>query len=154
MTVRRRFTLSILLAALTWPGAMLLAQSPSNVPTLAALSQLRWEYRVLLVFDEAPARDDTALLREQATAFRERDTLWFVVRDGEVQSNYPGPLAEGFGERGLRGLARGERVVLIGKDGGVKLRTSSLDIAGVFALIDGMPMRRREMRERGSEGKR
>jgi hypothetical protein len=41
-------------------------------------------------------------------------------------------------------------VLLIGKDGGVKLRAEEpLPAAEFFALIDTMPMRRREMRERG-----
>ncbi|WP_202405758.1 MULTISPECIES: DUF4174 domain-containing protein [Halomonadaceae] len=37
-------------------------------------------------------------------------------------------------------------VVLIGKDGGVKQRSRGLDVAGIFSLIDTMPMRQREMR--------
>ncbi len=42
----------------------------------------------------------------------------------------------------------GFQVVLIGKDGGVKLRAAEPVAAGdFFALIDTMPMRRREMRE-------
>ncbi len=41
-------------------------------------------------------------------------------------------------------------VVLVGKDGGVKGRWDhGLLMQEVFALIDGMPMRRREMREGG-----
>ena len=40
-------------------------------------------------------------------------------------------------------------VVLIGKDGGEKLRrTHRVDLGEIFALIDAMPMRRQEMRER------
>jgi len=37
-------------------------------------------------------------------------------------------------------------VVLIGKDGGIKQRSQGLDVAGIFALIDTMPMRKREKR--------
>ena len=40
-------------------------------------------------------------------------------------------------------------VVLVGKDGGEKLRrTTPLAPAELFALVDAMPMRRAEMRER------
>lgn len=43
----------------------------------------------------------------------------------------------------------GFSVVLIGKDGGEKLRqTSPLAPADLFALVDAMPMRQAEMRER------
>ncbi|WP_349559152.1 DUF4174 domain-containing protein [Marinobacter sp. NFXS9] len=38
------------------------------------------------------------------------------------------------------------RVLLIGKDGGIKSRESSLDLDAVFRRIDAMPMRIREMR--------
>ena len=42
------------------------------------------------------------------------------------------------------------QTLLIGKDGGVKLRVDGVpELDRVFALIDGMPMRRAEMRERG-----
>ena len=41
------------------------------------------------------------------------------------------------------------RVVLIGKDGGVKLRQEEpISVADLFALIDSMPMRKQEMRQR------
>ena len=44
----------------------------------------------------------------------------------------------------------GERILLVGKDGGVKLRSEEpVSIQRIFDLIDSMPMRRREMREKG-----
>jgi hypothetical protein len=43
-------------------------------------------------------------------------------------------------------------VVLIGKDGGEKLRRGGeVDITEIFSLIDSMPMRQREIRERGKD---
>jgi hypothetical protein len=40
-------------------------------------------------------------------------------------------------------------VILIGKDGGEKIRQgSSVDLKEIFAIIDAMPMRQQEMRER------
>ena len=40
-------------------------------------------------------------------------------------------------------------VVLVGKDGGVKLkRDEYVSLAAVFGLIDSMPMRQNEMRQR------
>lgn len=40
---------------------------------------------------------------------------------------------------------------LVGKDGGEKLRSlQPVSAASLFALVDAMPMRRREMRERGA----
>ncbi|MEO1019351.1 MAG: DUF4174 domain-containing protein, partial [Pseudomonadota bacterium] len=45
------------------------------------------------------------------------------------------------------------RVLLIGKDGGVKLRSNEwVSAHEVFALIDTMPMRRREMQGQNETG--
>ena len=42
--------------------------------------------------------------------------------------------------------ANGFSVVLIGKDGGEKLRVNDVpDLQAIYAVIDGMPMRGREM---------
>lgn len=40
-----------------------------------------------------------------------------------------------------------DRVLLIGKDGGIKSREPSLNLEGIFRRIDAMPMRRQEMRQ-------
>jgi hypothetical protein len=40
------------------------------------------------------------------------------------------------------------RVVLLGKDGTVKLSETEVRLSDVFALIDSMPMRQQEMREK------
>ena len=40
-------------------------------------------------------------------------------------------------------------VILVGKDGGVKLnRQDKIDLQNIFALIDAMPMRQEEMRQK------
>lgn len=156
-SVRARQWIAVVLGGLmAMQGVPALCQEepPKAAPVLGALSQLRWEYRVLLVVANRPSDRETVLLREQDAELRDRDTLWFVFQDGDVLSNYPGPLADGFGERGLIYLAQGHRVVLIGKDGGVKLRARSLDLKAVFGLIDGMPMRRREIEQRKGGGPR
>lgn len=119
------------------------------------LDNFRWQNRVLIVFSSAP---DTPSARKlvQATQ-RQKDA--FVDRDMMLIEVY----ATGFGRIGVDSLAvedvleLRERfqvgvadfvVVLIGKDGGTKLRggdDTTLD--EVFAHIDTMPMRRREMRK-------
>ena len=49
------------------------------------------------------------------------------------------PLRQGFQPGGFR-------IVLVGKDGGIKLEQEEvLDPETLFSLIDGMPMRRNEM---------
>ena len=41
----------------------------------------------------------------------------------------------------------GFQLLLLGKDGGVKLRSSTASLEDIFSLIDTMPMRKREMRD-------
>ena len=98
--------------------------------------------RPLYVF--APSSGDARLTQQQAInaaaagGYRERDMTVTVVT----------------GPSGLRsrfGISPGQfRVILVGKDGGVKLSSGSpVSAATLFALIDAMPMRRDEMRQRG-----
>ena len=103
--------------------------------------------RVLLV--SAPRADDP-LFRQQRATFadmadgaRERD-LVLVEAVGDT------PAAASLRRRFDLDPAA-FAVVLIGKDGGAKLRgTSPLGATHLFATIDAMPMRRREMMDRSS----
>jgi hypothetical protein len=40
-------------------------------------------------------------------------------------------------------------VILLGKDGKEKIRWLKVNLTEIFAVMDGMPMRQREMKERG-----
>lgn len=113
-----------------------------------------WKNRPVVVV--APAADDPLLtdqvarLSSRAPALAERDMVVITVADSDVRVD--GKPASGIYADALRarfGIMRGERaVLLIGKDGGVKLRRdTSVAPEELFALIDSMPMRRREMRE-------
>ena len=118
------------------------AQGSEDV--LQDLSALQWKYRLILVRDSAQA---VAQLESERGAIDERDIVWFVLTPTGVTSNYSAPLAEDLSGH-LRKDYFGDaetRVLLIGKDGGIKARATSLDLQELFALIDSMPMRRREM---------
>ncbi len=118
---------------------------------LAPLDSLLWKHRLLVVF--APSADDPRLVRQERAirgetrAMRERDLLKIVVLPGSSS-----PL--GFDAAALRRhyhVRAGDfRVLLVGKDGGVK-RTSAAPVTpgSIFAQIDTMPMRREEMKKAG-----
>jgi hypothetical protein len=123
------------------------------------LDHLRWQQRVIVVMAEAP--DDPALLeqqrrlREAAPDLAVRDVTLItatnetVTIDGNRAAGRPS--ADQLRHAYARG-ASGFQVVLIGKDGGVKLRAGEpVPTADVLALIDSMPMRQREMREGASQ---
>lgn len=118
---------------------------------LAGLDSLRWNYRVLLVFAREPsASNASSNLHELAAEIEERDIIWFLLGNDALQTNYDGPLDDKLREIMLESYftpkPSATAVLLIGKDGQVKSRSSDLDLEATFGLIDQMPMRRQEIR--------
>ena len=117
-----------------------------------------WKHRVAVVF--APSPDDqkyAEFLRvwtEQAEGVSDRDLVLVAAFQSGVSRLGSGPLRADDAASLRRKLdARTDRTefLLIGKDGGVKLRRSTLPIAELFAAIDAMPMRRAEMDRKRAE---
>ena len=114
------------------------------------LTEFKWKNRVLLIIDTNDNLPDRDL---QVTEFvtrpnemEERDLVLFVCTGKEVLD-----------KNGLKTdinpdkISYGEfqGVILIGKDGGVKLRKKFIvEPKEIFDLIDQMPMRRSEMKNR------
>jgi hypothetical protein len=119
----------------------------SGEAPLTALAALRWQHRIIVV--NGSVTDAVERLREAAQAIEERHIVWFVVHPERLQSNYSGPLGEALlHELQRRFFSQSDaRVFLIGKDGGLKSSEPDLDLQRLFARIDAMPMRRREMRD-------
>jgi hypothetical protein len=121
-----------------------------------SMSRYRWERRPLLVF--APSADDARLARQLADVARSRPD--FEARDMVLVTIAHDGLAEAEGvaltaaeTRALReryGVAADRFAVkLVGKDGGVKRSDDApVDMRSIYALIDTMPMRQREMQQR------
>ena len=105
------------------------------------LSEFHWKKRPVLVF--ADSEDDPAfqsqmeLLREQPEDLIERDVIVLTDTDPGARS----PLR-------LRMRPRGFMLVLVGKDGGIKLRKPRpWDVREITRSIDKMTIRQREIRE-------
>lgn len=117
------------------------------------LESLRWQSRIVVVLAGAPGDamldEQLRLLDEASAGLRERDMVVVEEAGDGVSVNgiaqpEPASLREAYDAP-----SSGFQVLLIGKDGGVKLRSAEPVGAGeLFALIDTMPMRRREMQER------
>lgn len=119
----------------------------------AELSDYRWEHRPLLLF--APTDSDPRLVetlsRIEASRcdFVDRDmVIGLVVTEGK--STLDGQVINADeSQRLVKKYAIGENTfstLLIGKDGGEKLRVNEVpDLQAIYAVIDGMPMRSREM---------
>ncbi len=113
--------------------------------TLASLSQLHWNKRVLIV--NTGSHKTLEILKQHKTPIEERHLIWFVLVGDTITSNYPGPRSTELHTEILDIYRRANtNVILLGKDGDVKLTSSTLDLAQIYATIDEMPMRKREMK--------
>jgi len=147
-----RRTLPALAALILAGTTTLLGSGPTNAttpatgadfqplaPETADLSDYRWENRPVVIF--APSEDDPkftdalAALHLAQAGLDDRDVI--VLTDTD-------PSADGALRDKLN--AEGFTMLLIGKDGGVKLRSNDIILPEeLFATIDGMPMRQQEM---------
>ncbi|MDX2156711.1 MAG: DUF4174 domain-containing protein [Hyphomicrobiaceae bacterium] len=127
----------------------------SPVADAVAMSGYKWKYRPLVVF--AGEAEASGLTRQEAIvaslrpAFIDRRIVVITVIGENVSADLgPPPTMSAAALRMRFGVAPGVfKVVLVGKDGGVKL-ASTRPIAGrtLFATIDAMPMRQDEVRRR------
>jgi hypothetical protein len=137
-------------------SVIFLTTSAVLMPARAAAAELGdylWQRRPLLVF--APTENDPRLVetmrRIEASRcdFADRDmVLGRIVTEGT--STLDGNVVDTNQAQRLRSAlgigANSFSVVLIGKDGGEKLRVNDIpDLQAIYAVIDGMPMRGREM---------
>jgi hypothetical protein len=111
------------------------------------LADYQWKNRLILVQAESGNNDEIETLRKARAGIDDRDIVWFVNKGSELVSNQQ--VVSGSLERDVKGLLEetqlDKRVLLIGKDGGIKSRESTLDLDAIFGRIDAMPMRIREM---------
>jgi hypothetical protein len=117
------------------------------------LDSLRWKNRVLVIL--SPTESDLSFqlqkqeLASSSEGVLERDLMILeILEHGE--SRVGNQILSGKSVQDIRkrlGVHTGPfQVLLIGKDGGVKLRSSEpVSMKDLFGLIDSMPMRRQEM---------
>jgi hypothetical protein len=141
--------LMLLMAMSVFSSRNAQAQSPD-------LSVFKWKNRLLFLF--APNRNHPlfdalhkSLVARQSEA-AERDLVIFEIFE-LAASSMNGEAIDSETARLLREkfdvLPDEFTVILIGKDGGIKLdRKEHTKLDDIFALIDAMPMRQEEMRQR------
>jgi len=120
------------------------------------LDSLRWKNRVLVLF--SPSESDVSFqmqkrdLASSAQGVLDRDLMVLEMME-QGQSRAGNQLLSEKSVQAVRkrlGVQAGTfQVLLIGKDGGVKLRSSEpVSMKDLFGLIDSMPMRQQEMERR------
>lgn len=135
-----RSTLNVVLFTLALNSAAQAARQPEPLfqtlqPGQNSLEHYRWHKRLLMIF--APSDRDAdfmrqmALLQQQQDALRERD----IVVLSDVRPADGGALRAQLNPAGFE-------IVLVGKDGGMKLReTRPVSAEALLSLVDRMPMR-------------
>ena len=127
-------------------------------PAEATMETYLWENRPLVVF--APDSDHPIVAAQrdqldcQRAALRERDMV--VIEVVGARTAVDGASSAALEADTLRQRYRVSRdeaaALLIGKDGGVKLRLpGAISANRLFETIDAMPMRRREMQEQAQD---
>jgi Domain of unknown function (DUF4174) len=145
---RMKHVLPIVLASL-FGGSVAAAEGDVTEPAsifleqdVTDLSQFVWKKRPIIVFADSPEDPNFDLqmeyLENRATELADRDVVVLTDTDPAAQ-----------GELRIKLRPRGFMLVLIGKDGAVKLRKPfPWDVREITRSIDKMPSRQREIRER------
>ena len=106
------------------------------------LTQYLWKRRVVLSFSDAKSAPERILLLKQIEQYQcEFDDRQMVHIDLIAGSSDHQLLSRQFSVPNKE-----FNLVLLGKDGDVKLLTSQPSLANLLTLIDTMPMRQRELR--------
>jgi len=117
-------------------------------PMLSDLESLAWKNRIIVVNEPKNQDESLQLFKVQEAEIDDRDIIWFIINDDLAFTNYSGQLSREFvsNMRERLGLVQG-KVILIGKDGGIKSQSDYLNLEAIFSEIDAMPMRQIEMHQ-------
>jgi len=139
---------------------VLIASSLNAEETPMDLSQFQWKNRLLFLF--APNRSHSlfdvlqkSIATQQAEA-ADRDLLIFEILESGTSrmdtSDLDPQVAQSLRDKFDAPPGR-FAIILVGKDGSIKLnRQDQTRLEDIFALIDAMPMRRQEMRQKSRTG--
>jgi hypothetical protein len=125
--------------------------------TAMDLDQFKWKNRLLFVFASAANDPNFGALRREIAAqpaeVTDRDLVVFEILDSgasKMNGSRLDPQSAAFFRDHFAVGQKAFTLILVGKDGGVKLRRHDrVALAEIFALIDSMPMRKEEMRQKG-----
>ncbi|MDQ3534139.1 MAG: DUF4174 domain-containing protein [Bacteroidota bacterium] len=118
------------------------------------MKKYQWKNRVLLVFtpdyEDARFKNQQEIITDNTNAIEERDLIVKIISLKSDLEEKQFSKAEVLQLRENFSIGNSDyTVILIGKDGTVKLRINDVVQANqLFSLIDSMPMRKEEMKNR------
>ena len=138
-----------------WAAGLLVAMAASASAMGNPLEEYRWKNRIVLIFgsDAKAVGDQVQAFKVQAAEADDRDLIFVTVdKDGATiaHDGSAGKLdASNLRDAFSVDVSTPFTLILIGKDGGEKLRkTKPVPPGDIFGLIDTMPMRAQEMSNR------
>lgn len=134
--------LLLVFTSLAWPEEV----------TIESIKDLQWKNRIILISAGEASEEWIYRLGESEAEIVDRDIVWIALWGSSYRSNLAASISEKLVDEIQSRYFENEttRMVLIGKDGGVKDASNRLNLSELFALIDGMPMRRAEIRSRSN----
>jgi hypothetical protein len=125
--------------------------------SLMDLNVYRWQYRLLMVFsssqEDSNYQSFIKEVQDQRKGLRDRDILVFEILENGESRSANSPLKKDSSDflREQFGIPPGQFcILLVGKDGEEKRRWESrVGLGVIFSVVDAMPMRQREMKEKG-----
>lgn len=113
------------------------------------ISEYRWEQRLLILDVSDLSHEAVQMHRRHArsSGYAERQLLLLIHTRGQYYDSDLERISFDAGSL-AKELTDADQVLLVGKDGGVKLKAQMpLEDSKLFAVIDRMPMRRHEMQK-------
>jgi len=127
-------------------GILMSGFSVSAETRLQDINQLAWKNRIILVLSGVNDARYESLFEEYDDEIKDRDVVWFILKDDQVVTNYAHKLTSDFISRTKNQFPiEKEKMLLIGKDGDIKARGEKLDLNLLFEEIDSMSMRKAEI---------
>lgn len=118
----------------------------NELTMLSELASLQWQNRIVIIDQAEDKKDILDQLDKYTAEINDRDIVWFIFKHDRLLTNYAGKISEDFSSKAReRYDTMRSKVILIGKDGGIKARYNRVDLEAVFSDIDAMPMRQYEM---------
>ncbi|MGJ8654921.1 MAG: DUF4174 domain-containing protein [Akkermansiaceae bacterium] len=122
-----------------------------SISQASSLDKHLWKHRVLIIYAENDYSEEFLKFNKNIT---DRHLIYYQIKtNGKTISNNPIPLTNTqlkainnqYHKKDSKQNKPNTTIILIGKDGKLKKRWDKLDFKAIFALIDTMPMRQREM---------
>lgn len=115
-----------------------------------SINEFMWDFRIILFHAPEGTEEVFNTLSNLEQEIQDRDIYWFVFTGSRLKTNYKGKIKKQFYRETLENYFTDteNNLILIGKDGGIKKKSKFLDLQNIFDLIDTMPMRLLEMRQR------